>query len=45
MLEDFFRMDSPSGMQTHYLIEKVYKLSITDPFVTTEIEPFLKDLH
>ena len=45
MFEDFFRVDSPSRMQTHYLIEKVYKLSITDPFVTTEIEPFLKDLH
>ena len=45
MLQDLFRVNTSAGMQAHYLIEQVYKLGISDPFVAAEVETFLKHGH
>ena len=38
-------MDASARVQAHYMIEQVYKLGISDPFVAAEVEAFLKHNH
>lgn len=45
MLKYLLRVNALSRMQTHDLIEKIDEVSISCPFVSLKIEPFLKSRH